>query len=293
LSEARPWRRWNRRLSMDQWLDRVENYAPYLRELVTAIDTCKSLSDTDDLVRQYDEWFHRTHRRLTPFQPEMDSVPDVPEWAVVARQAWLTARIVPEWWLEHRLAPTGEFGGRVGDDSDMYQNFLDSPMLEDGEFAQKLKQSARDLMALADQTTNIKISERIGRWLAIEHMKPGEYATSVEVATERVTDTTHRPLYGGHGGLGSAMLFMYWLTDDTRYIEPFMDVWRKGSDNTSPHDLLPEMFHRGALEPLGDEALQQLMMGRGIAEWLLTGDKQPLLDALKGSIAGLQHSSYG
>jgi len=389
LSEARPWRRWNRRLSMDQWLERVGNYAPYLRELVTAMDACKSLSDTDDLVRQYDEWFHRTHRRLTPFEPEMDSVPGAPEWAVVARQAWLTARSVPEWWLDHRLTPTGEFGGRVGDDSDMYQNFLDFPMMEDGEFAQKLKQAARDLMALADQTTmeqglnrrtmdplhayeeglnqeslmllwdygdpiaferclaasrslqsltvitsqghrhfksqdcgaedlridratdvdghahplmlhpafeaawysgNPTILKFLKEWADgwLEHMKPGEYATSVEVATERVTDSTHRPLYGGYGGLGSAMLFMYWLTDDTRYIEPFMDMWKKGSDNTSPHNLLPETFHRGALEPLGDEALQQLMQGRGIAEWLLTGDKEPLLDALKGSISELQ-----
>jgi hypothetical protein len=57
-----------------------------------------------------------------PFEPEIDSVPGAPEWAIVARQAWLTARAVPEWWLEHRLAPTGEFGGEVGDDSDMYQN---------------------------------------------------------------------------------------------------------------------------------------------------------------------------
>jgi len=389
LSEARPWRRWWRNMDMEQWLDLTENYASYLRELVTAIETCKSLSDTDDLVRQYDEWFHRTHLRLSPFEPEIDSIPGAPEWAVVARQAWLAARAVPEWWLDHRLAPTGEFGGRVGDDSDMYQNFLDFPMLEDGEFAQKLKQAARDLMTLADQTTmeqglnrrtmdplhayeegpnqeslmllwdygdpvafercltasrslqsltvitsqghrhfksqncgaedlridratdvdghahplmlhpafeaawysgNPTILKFLKEWADgwLEHMEPGEYATSVEVATERVVDTTQRPLYGGYGGLGSAMLFMYWLTDDTRYIEPFMDVWRKGSDNTSPHNLLPEMFHRGALGSLENEALQGLMEGRGIAEWLVTGDKEPLVDALKDSISELQ-----
>ena len=67
-----------------------------------------------------------------------------------------------------------------------------------------------------------------------------------------------------------------------------MDVWRKGSDNTSPHNLLPEMFHRDALGPLGNETLLQLMKGRGIAEWLVTGDKEPLVDALKDSIAELQ-----
>ena len=399
LSEARPWRRWGRSLSVDQWLDRVGNYTPHLRELMIAIETCKSLSGTvdiqgvpsarDDLVRQYDEWFHRSHQRLLPLEPEIDSVPDAPEWAVLARQAWLTARAVPEWWLDHRLVPTGEFGGRVGDDTDMYQNFLDFPMMEDGEFARKLKDAARSLMTLAEQTTleqglNLRTMDplhayeegpnqeslmllwdygdpvayercltasrslqsltvltsrghrhfksqkcgaedlRIDRatdvdghahplmlhpafeaaWYSgnptilkflkewadgwLEHMKPGEYATSVEVATERVVDKTQRPLYGGYGGLGSAMLFMYWLTDDARYLEPFMDVWRKGSDNTSPHSLLPEMFHRGALESLDNESLQQLTQGRGIAEWLVTGDKEPLVDALKDSISELQ-----
>ncbi len=334
LSEARPWRRWRRSMDVEQWLDVTGNYASYLRELVTAIETCKWLSGTedtqgvptakDDLVRQYDEWFHRTHQRLQPYEPEIDSVPGAPEWAIVARQAWLTARAVPEWWLEHRLVPTGEFGGRVGDDTDMYQNFLDFPIMEDGEFTQKLKNAARDLMSLADQTTleqglNLRtmdplhayeeglnqeslmllwdygdpiafercltasrslqsltvvtpqghrhfksqecgaadlridratdvdghahplmlhpafeaawysgnptilkfLKEWVDGWL--EHMKPGEYATSVEVATEKVVKTTNRPLYGGYGGLGSAMLFTYWLTDDARYLEPFME----------------------------------------------------------------------
>lgn len=402
LSESRPWGRWSRRLGVEEWLNREGDYAPYLRELMTAIETCKSLSSTvdsegaptvrDELVHQYDEWFYRAHRGLTPFEPEINDVPGAPEWAVVARQAWLTARTVPRWWLDYRLVPTGEFGGEVGDDTDMYQNFIDFPMLEDGEFTQQLKEGARNLMALAEQTTlehglnrrtmdplhayeeglnqealmllwdygepvafercltasrslraitvrtplghrhfksqkcgaedlrinrvtdvdghahplmlhpafeaawysgNPTILAFLKEWADgwLEHMKPGEYATSVEVATEQVVKTTHRPLYGGYGGLGSAMLFMYWLTDDARYLEPFMEVWRKGSDNTSPHNLLPEMFHRGALEPLGNEALQRLMQGRGIAEWLVTGNKKPLVDALKDSIAELQRFS--
>ncbi len=123
-------------------------------------------------------------------------------------------------------------------------------------------------------------------WL--EHMKPGEYATSVEVATEKVVATTDTPIYGGYGALGSAMAFMYWLTGDERYIEPFMHVWRRGIDRTSPGNLLPEMFHRGALDKLGGETLLKLVQGRGIAEWLVTGDKRPLVEALKKDIAELQ-----
>ncbi len=119
-------------------------------------------------------------------------------------------------------------------------------------------------------------------------MKPGEYATSVEVATEKVVATTDTPIYGGYGALGSAMAFMYWLTGDERYIEPFMHVWRRGIDRTSPGNLLPEMFHRGALDKLGGETFLKLVQGRGIAEWLVTGDKHPLVEALKKDIAELQ-----
>ncbi len=401
LSESRPWGRWSRRSSMEQWLDREGEYAPYLRELMTAIETCKSLSGTvdvegtptsrDDLVRQYDEWFYRSHRGLPPFEPKINAVPDAPEWAVVARQAWLAARAVPQWWLDQRLVPTGEFGGDVGDDTDMYQNFVDFPMLEDGPFVQRLKDAARNLMELAEQTTleqglnrrtmdplhayeeglnqealmllwdygdpvafercltasrslraitartplghrHFKSQEcgsedlRIDRvtdvdgyahplmlhpafeaaWYSgnpailaflrewadgwLEHMEPGKYASSVEVATERVVKTTQRPLRGGYGGLGSAMLFMYWLTGESRYIEPFIETWQKGGVNTSPHSsyLLPEMFHRGALESLEDEVVQRVMQVRGIPKWLATGDKTPLIESLKRDIAELQ-----
>ncbi|MFN4179309.1 MAG: hypothetical protein ACK4I8_03265 [Armatimonadota bacterium] len=399
LSEARPWTSLYRGMDVEQWLKKQGAYEPHLRELFETIEQCKWLCGTvtvdgasvakDPLVRQYDEWVFRYHRTLPPFTPTIDKIPDAPEWAIVARQAWLTAREVAKWWLDNRLVPTGEFGGEVGDDTDMYQNYADLPMFEDGEFVQRLKNAARRLMALAEQTTleqginkrtmdplhayeeglnqeaillwwdygdpvafercliatrslqaltivtpkghrHFK-SQRIGAedlridrptdidghahplmlhpafevaWYSgnptvmrflrewadgwLEHMKPGEYATSVEVATEKVVATTDVPIYGGYGALGSAMAFMFWLTGDERYIEPFMHVWRRGVDRTSPGNLLPEMFHRGALDKLDKETLLKLVQGRGVAEWLVTGDKRPLIEALKRDIAELQ-----
>ncbi|MFN3420431.1 MAG: hypothetical protein ACK40X_01725 [Armatimonadota bacterium] len=399
LSEARPWTNLYRGIDVEQWLKKQGAYEPHLRELFETIEQCKWLCGTvaidgiptakDPLVRQYDEWVFRYHRTLPPFNPTIDKIPDAPEWAIVARQAWLTARGVAKWWLDNRLVPTGEFGGEVGDDTDMYQNYADLPMFEDGEFVQRLKDAARRLMALAEQTTleqginkrtmdplhayeeglnqealllwwdygdpvafercliatrslqaltivtpkghrHFK-SQRLGAedlhidrptdvdghahplmlhpafevaWYSgnptvmkflrewadgwLEHMKPGEYATSVEVATEKVVATTDRPIYGGYGALGSAMAFMFWLTGDERYIEPFMHVWRRGVDRTSPGNLLPEMFHRGALDKLNKETLFKLVQGRGVAEWLVTSDKRPLIEALKRDIAELQ-----
>lgn len=399
LSEARPWTGLYRGMDVEQWLKKQGAYEPHLRELFETIEQCKWLCGTvsvdgiptarDPLVRQYDEWVFRNYKPLPPFIPTIDEIPGAPEWAVVVRQAWLTSRKVAEWWLDNRLVPTGEFGGEVGDDTDMYQNYADFPMFEDSEFVQRLKEAARKLMALAEQTTleqginkrttdplhayeeglnqeslllwwdygdpvafercliatrslqaltvitpkghrHFK-SQRLGAedlsidrptdvdghahplmlhpafevaWYSgnptvmrflrewadgwLEHMKPGEYATSVEVATEKVVATTDTPIYGGYGALGSAMAFMFWLTGDERYIEPFMSVWRRGVDRTSPGNLLPEMLHRGVLDKLDRKVLLKLVEGRGVAEWLVTGDKRPLVDALKRDIAELQ-----
>ena len=122
-------------------------------------------------------------------------------------------------------------------------------------------------------------------WL--EHMEPGKYATAVEVATERVVDTTDRPLYGGYGGSGSAFLYLYWITDDERYLKPFFEAFAKGSRNTSPHLILPELIHRQGLAFLGPK-LKDVVAGEGAAETLVTGDKGPLVEALKRDIAELQ-----
>ena len=392
LSEARPWMGWydDKRLARSLAEPR---WGPQLKQLVRTLDQCKTLGPADDLVRQYDEWIWRQHRQRRktsrPFAPRIDKVPGAPRWAVVARQAWLTARDVPRWWLAHRMVPTGEFGGMVGDDTDMYQNYADFPMFETGGVAADIKDGADRLMALAEKenlekglnrrtmdplhayeeginhlallawwhygdpvhfercmvsaasTEALTVvtakghrhfkSQQLGAadlrmarktdvdghahplmwhptlevawynhnpralrnltqwgdgWLA--HMRPGKYATSVEVASERVTATTARPLYGGYGGLGSAMLFLYGITGREKYVAPFFETFATGSRNTSPHLILPELIHRHGLGFLGKDKLRKLVAGEGAAETLVTGDKGPLIDALKADIAELQ-----
>jgi len=392
LSEARPWNGWYDEGRKDKSLA-DPRWGPQLKELIATLAQCKRLGPDDDLVRQYDEWIWRRYRprraTMPAFEPRIDKVPGAPEWAVVARQAWRTARDVPQWWLEHRSVPTGEFGGMVGDDTDMYQNYADFVMLETGGVAAKLKDAAARLMELAERehltaglnrrtmdplhayeegvnheallawwnygdpvclerclvaarstealtvvtprghrhfksqqcgAADLKMDRKTGvdghahplmwhpafevawynanpralkhlsQWADgwLEHMAPGKYATSVEVATERVTATTHRPLYGGYGGLGTAFLFLYGITDDARYLGPFFEAFRRGSRNTSPNLILPELIHRHGLGFLDDGKLRSLVKGEGAAETLVTGDKRPLVEALKGDVAELQ-----
>ncbi len=387
LSEARQWMTWRRKMDFAQWA-RGNRWGPAVLLLKDIVDHCKALAPGDDLVRQYDEWLYQRARRLKPFEPQIDPVPGAPEWAVVLRQAWLTARRVPQWWLDHRLVPTGEFGGLVGDDSDMYQNYADFPMLETGGVAARLKSAADALMELADAENlehglnkrtmdplhayeegmnqeallawwhygdpvcfercliaarstealtvmtpaghrhfksqdcgaeDLRIERKTGvdghahplmlhptfevawynrnpralkllrqwadGWLA--HMKPGEYATSVEVATEKVTAKSSRPLSGGYGGQSAAFSFLYWITGDTKYLQPFFWGYEAGRRDGYITRVLPELYHRGALDALGEKRNPVLEV-HPITRGLLTGDKAPIIEALKRDIAELQ-----
>jgi len=395
LSEARPWNGWYDEKRRDRSLA-DPRWGPQLKELIATLDQCKRLGPADDLVRQYDEWIWRRYRprraAMPAFTPRIDRVPGAPEWAVVARQAWRTARDVPRWWIENRCVPTGELGGRIGDDTDMYQNYADFPMFERDGVAAKIIDAARRLAELAEKDTltaglnrrtmdplhayeegvnheallawwlygdpvyverciiaarstealtvvtprghrhfknqdcgaaDLKMDRKLGvdghahplmwhptlevawynanpralkhlrqwadGWLA--HMAPGTYATSVDVATERVVETTRRPLYGGYGGLGSAFCFLYWITGDDKYLGPFFEAFAQGSRNTSPAALVPELYHRHGLGFLGEEKLRHLVRDGGVAATLVTGEKRPLIEALKADIAELQR--YG
>jgi len=408
LSEPRPWNGWYSDKDIERSLK--SSYGPQLRELRETIGQCVALGPDDIEVKQYSEWFWRRNRKwrkdrnrnvnLDSSHAKVESVEGAPEWAVVVRQAWLEARKVPEWWLDHRLVPTGEFGGVMNDDTDMYQNYVNFPMLEQDGTGGRLRDAADRLMQLADKenlrqglnrrtmdplhayeeglnheallawwnygdpvsiercmeaaaglealttltarghrhfksqrlgaedlgidrktdvdghahplmlhpafelawyNAHPKVMKMLQEWADgwLEHMKPGKYATGVEVATEKVTSTTHRPLYGGYGALGSAFTFMYWLNGEEKYLSPFFDQFAAGSSNTSPGNILPELLHRHGLLTKVDsklpkitrEGLSSIVQHSPVAQWIQTGDKTALIDALKRDIAEMQN--YG
>jgi len=150
LSECRPWGSY-RRQPRDEFFS-INRYTALLPQLFMTIDRCHDLAPEDDEVRQYREWVFLNHlETLSDVQPPPDPPSGVPAWAWYPRMAWLEARGIVEWWLENRLVPTGEFGGKVSDDSDLYQQFADLPFLESGGVGKRILDGAARLAEVADQ----------------------------------------------------------------------------------------------------------------------------------------------
>ncbi|MGI5817073.1 MAG: hypothetical protein ACOX9R_03130 [Armatimonadota bacterium] len=152
LSEPRPWLSLRSRdVDLDAWAKDAyagEKVVELLDEIAFAVE----LAPGHPLVQQYDLWVWQG-AGLPEFEPGIDEVAGAPEWAVVLRQAWLEAREVPRWWLEHRLVPTGEMGGRVNDDTCMYQNYAMFPMISDDPVARALIEATAALALHAEQNT--------------------------------------------------------------------------------------------------------------------------------------------
>jgi len=117
---------------------------------------------------------------------------------------------------------TGEFGGDVGDDTDLYQNFADFPFLEAGGVGGRLRETGIRLAQLADRTTlvdgvNRSTMDPLHAYeKGLNHealMAAWHYGDPVllercmldarSVATEQVRRINTFPLYGGYGGQGT------------------------------------------------------------------------------------------
>jgi hypothetical protein len=150
LSECRPWGSYQNQ-TRDQYYS-MNIYAGLCPELFLKIDMCSALSPGDDMVRQIREWVFARHLKnlsdigSPPLPPQ-----GVPDWAWYPRQAWLTTRGIAQWWLNNRIVPTGEFGGGVGDDTDMYGEFSDLPFLENGGVGAKVLEGGARLAELVDK----------------------------------------------------------------------------------------------------------------------------------------------
>jgi hypothetical protein len=169
LSEPHPWSGFHPGLTREKFYA-SSKYARECPELFETMDHCVALGPKDDLVRQYhDRVFGSRLRQQKPAQvvPTPAAPPaGVPPWAWYPRLAWLETRRVAAWWLDHRLVPTGEFGGRVNDDTDFYQQFADLPMFGRDELTARLVDGAARLAELADQTTlrngvNVQVTDAL------------------------------------------------------------------------------------------------------------------------------------
>ncbi|MBN1670062.1 MAG: hypothetical protein JXR37_03470 [Kiritimatiellae bacterium] len=150
LSEPRPWSRYKRQ-SREAFFAGSE-YAGRCPELFMTIDQCHQLAPEDSTVRQYREWVYAGHLpEVSKVDPPPEPPAGVPAWAWYPRLAWLETRRIAEWWVEERMVPTGEFGGVVGDDTDLYQQFADLPFFERDGVGGALLDGAARMAELADK----------------------------------------------------------------------------------------------------------------------------------------------
>jgi hypothetical protein len=227
VSEPRPWNVWNQPGDDKKYLEKSgdtgdvlqDRLRPWVRDIVMTLDQCRALDPEgkDDVVRQMHQWMYRKILTRSPggmpaFEVKYNQIAGVPEWASLVHQAWMQAREVPKWWIEHRMVPTGEFGGLVGDDSDMYGNFAPFPMLErDGVGGMVLDAGAR-LAELAEK----------------ENLVDGMNKESMD------------PLHAYEEGLNHEALMAYWNYGDPIYLERCMNAAR----NTEPLTMVTEKGHR-------------------------------------------------
>ncbi|MBT5058837.1 MAG: hypothetical protein HOM68_20005 [Gemmatimonadetes bacterium] len=208
-SEPRPWTGLPRAGSLEDWFDR-HPMGDQLRQLFTAVDHARWIDPADETMRQYEQWLWRNRRTPDTIEPALlDTTPSAPAWARWARTAWLTARAVPDWWLQHRLVETGEFGGAVGDDTDLYQNFVDFTFFEDSGVGARLRDAAARLAELAERTT----------------------------LTDGINQRTMDPLHAYEEGLNQEALMSAWNYGDPVLLERNMLAARSVADLTVVTDL--------------------------------------------------------
>jgi hypothetical protein len=227
LSEPRPWGAY-RRQSREAFYASSQ-YARQCPELFMTIDLCCELDPTDDTVRQYREWVYLHNLdRLSEVSAPPEPPEGVPAWAWYPRLAWLEVRRIVEWWLDERLVSTGEFGGRVGDDSDFYQQFADLPSFETDGVAARLVDSASRMAELADK----------------ENLRDG--------LNIHATDSLH----AYEEGINHLALMARWFYSDPIYFERCMDSAR----NTEKLTILTEdgRRHFRDRQRMGVEDIQKL-----------------------------------
>ena len=385
LSETRPWGAL-RGKTKKEFFDgkRYEKLCP---ELFMTIDQCYKLAPENDTVRQYREWVYlRILDDLSTVSHPDEPPPGVPRWAWYVRQAWLETRRMAEWWVENRMVPTGEFGGQVSDDSDLYQQFTDLPFFENDGVGATLKQGGADLCELAyneyltgglnnlntdalhayeeginhlalmptwfygdpvylercmESASNITrithvtedgrrhfpdyrhigidnlanppspaidgqstpllwhtalqvceynrnpellkvIEEWADTWL--QHMVPGKWATEIEVLSNMITGfNKDRPLYGGHASQACVFLWLYRLTVDSKYLEPFMTYYCEGKAPYPSDYFLSDVYVSGGLDGLNLSIVNTLGEWNPVLELFTTGRYGGIIDRMIGT----------
>ncbi len=198
LCEPRPWGALRKDRTFQEFFS-GSGYEKLCPELFMTIDQCHALAPDNPLLRQYREWVYLGKlATLSEIAPPPSPPAGVPAWAWYPRLAWLETRRMAEWWIENRMTPNGEFGSGLGDDSDLYQQFLDLPFFENDGVGGKLRDGAVQLAELANE----------------------------EFLREGVNRFTADALHAYEEGINHTALISSWCYGDPIYLERCMESAR-------------------------------------------------------------------
>ena len=111
----------------------------------------------------------------------------------------------------------------------------------------------------------------------------------MEVLSGKVVDSQpDRPLYGGYSTQGVTFTWLYALTGQGRYIEPFLHYYRQRQAPLPANVLLGDVYCLGGLDALDQATLQQLARDNPALALYVGSDPGPLIQATIGKPRGSQ-----
>ncbi|OHB64264.1 MAG: hypothetical protein A2Y77_04395 [Planctomycetes bacterium RBG_13_62_9] len=146
-------------------------------------------------------------------------------------------------------------------------------------------------LQLADYNRNPRALKVLQEWADtwLKLMSPGRWATDVEVLSGKVTGSQPaRPLYGGYSTQGVTFTWLYALTGQDRYVEPFLHYYRQKKAPLSGNTFLGDVCCLGALDALDQATLKGLVPYNPALTLYAQHDAQPLIQATIGNPRGSQ-----
>jgi hypothetical protein len=185
-----------------------------------------------------------------------------------------------------KLTIRTEDGRRLFRDSDsMGARDLDKPRPPkvDGHAAPLMWHAA---LQAADYNRNPAAQQLLREWADtwLGSMKPGQWATAVEVPSGKVLAAQpERPLYGGYCSQATVFTWLYALTGDERYVDPFLYYLRRDRAPLPANVFLGDLYNLKALLGLDRKVLDSLAVQNPALPLYLRGDPGPLVRATIGS----------
>jgi len=141
-------------------------------------------------------------------------------------------------------------------------------------------------LQVADYNRNTRALNILCEWADtwLGYMEPGRWATDVEVLSGKVVGFhENRPLHGLYKSQATTFTWLYALTGDARYIEPFLYYYRSGKAPWLASKFLGDVYTLGGLAELSPQALVELTGYSPALALYLNGDPEPLKLATIGN----------